>query len=355
MKTLTKIVYPTLAALAFACFALLPRVQALLPPPFPDGGYPGFNTAEGDSALQSLTTGFYNTAIGFEALSFNTRGYYNTAVGYHALLSNTTGGGNTANGVYALYYNNGSFNTANGISALAYNTTGNYNTAIGANALYNNSTGSNNVGIGANAGKNLTSGGGNVCIGVNVLGLAGESNTTRIGNVYASQASGRAVYVNSDNKLGTLSSSRRFKEDIKSIGKASEAILALQPVTFRYKTEIDGSGTKQFGVVAEEVEKVNPDLVTRDEEGKPQTVRYEAVNAMLLNEFLKEHRAVEEQECRIREQDVTITELQSNAARQEASIARQQTQIEALTAGLQKVSAQLELSKAARQTVLNNQ
>ena len=137
--------------------------------------------------------------------------------------------------------------------------------------------------------------------------------------------------------------------------KASEAILSLKPVTFRYKHELDPDGIPQFGLVAEDVEKVNPDLVARDDQGKPYTVRYDAVNAMLLNEFLKEHRTVEEQECTIREQEATIAEVKSNAARQGATIARLQKQVDALTAGLQKVSAQLELSKAAPQTVLNNQ
>ena len=215
------------------------------------------------------------------------------------------------------------------------NTTGSNNTAVGVNALLNNN-GSSNVGLGVNAGKNLTTGSGNVCIGGAVLGVAGESNTTRIRNIYSSVASGRAVYVNSDNKIGTLASTRRVKKDIKPMDKASEAVLALKPVSFRYKKEIDASGTLQFGLVAEEVADINADLVTRDSEGKPETVRYDAVNAMLLNEFLKEHRTVEEQ---------------SRFAK--ATVAQQQKQIEALTAGLQKVSAQLEASKPAPQVVNN--
>jgi hypothetical protein len=212
------------------------------------------------------------------------------------------------------------------VNALLSNTIGNYNTAIGINALLNNN-GSSNVGLGINAGKNLTTGSGNVCIGAGVLGVAGESNTTRIVNIYSSVASGRAVYVNSDNKIGTLASTRRVKKDIKPMDKASEAVLALKPVSFRYKKEIDASGTLQFGLVAEEVADINADLVTRDSEGKPETVRYEAVNAMLLNEFLKARRQID----------------------------AQQKQIDALTAGLQKVSAQLEASKPAPQVVKNNQ
>src|SRR5207249_239842 len=192
------------------------------------------------------------------------------------------------------------------------------------------------------------------------FGIAGESNTIRIGKqglqtsaivqgIYgATVASGVGVIVGSGGRLGTVVSSERFKDGIKPMDKASEAILALKPVTFRYKHELDPDGIPQFGLVAEQVEKVNPALVARDDQGKAYTVRYEAVNAMLLNEFLKEHRKVEEQQA-------TITQVKSTVARQEATIAHQQKQIEALTAGLQKVSAQVETSKPASQMVLNNQ
>ena len=325
------------------------------------------NTANGWSTLLNNTTGYNNTATGWGALSSNTTGSYNTANGWGALAINITGGGNTANGVYALAINTtgsnntangnsalssnttGHNNTANGVDALTSSTTGTYNTAMGASALQSNNSGSNNtafgvnallntkgssnVGLGINAGKNLTTGSGNVCIGAAVLGAAGESNITRIGNIYSSVASGRAVYVNSDNKIGTLASTRRVKNDIKPMDKASEAVLALKPVSFRYKKEIDASGTLQFGLVAEEVADVNADLVTRDSDGKPETVRYDAVNAMLLNEFLKEHHQV---------QDLKTI------------VAEQQKQIEALTAGLRKVSDQLETGKAAPQMALNN-
>jgi hypothetical protein len=308
--------------------------QAQLPAPPPVGGYPKQNTATGNGALSNLETGGQNTAVGFNALHNNTIGYGNTAIGSEALGTNTAIGGsgfgiyNTATGQAALWKNTvGTFNTADGRGALVLNTTGNRNTACGDDALGRNTTGSNNVGIGHWAGVGLTTGDGNVCIGADVNGVAGESNTTRIRNVFHSLASARAVYVDSDNKIGTVMSSQRFKDEIKPMEKASETILALKPVTFRYKKEIDVNGTKQFGLVAEQVEKVNPELVTRDENGDPETVRYDAVNAMLLNEFLKEHRKVEQME----------------------------KQIEALTAGFQKVSAQLELTKAAPQTVLNKQ
>ena len=325
----------------------------------------GNNTATGFDALARNTTGLYDTANGAYALLSNTTGEYNTANGFYALLSNTTGEYNTANGAYALYSSTtGGFNTANGFSALQSNTVGSSNTANGYAALVNNTTGtentgegfhallhntgSNNIGLGSNAGSSLTTGSGNVCIGAGIPGVAGESNTTRIRNVYASVTSGRAVYVNSDNKIGTLVSSRRFKEEIKLMDKASEAILALKPVTFRYKKEIEPNGAIMFGLIAEEVEKVDPDLVTRDAKGEVETVRYDAVNAMLLNEFLKEHRTVQELKSTAAKQEATITQLKKGMEVLTASLKEQAAQI-------QKVSAQLEVSKPVPQTVGNNQ
>src|SRR5437773_243683 len=349
-----------LILLALAWFAISPVARSVSPAP--DGGYPNFSTAEGTDALFSLTTGTDNTAIGYDALYHNTTGNYNTATGYDALYNNTTGDYNTATGYYALFRNTtGYYNTANGGSALGSNTTGHNNTANGLQALNSNTigsgntaegyhalfanTGSNNIGLGYNAGSSLTTGSGNVCIGAGVGGVAGESNTTRIGNVYSSAASGRAVYVNSVNKIGTLVSSRRFKNEIKLMDKPSEPILGLKPVTFRYKKEIEPNGAIMFGLIAEEVEKVDPDLVTRNDKGEVETVRYDAVNAMLLNEFLKEHCKAEQ--------------LKKNF---EATIAKQQKEIQALTAGLkeeaaqiQKVSDQLELTKPAPRAVLNDQ
>jgi len=310
------------------------------------------NTASGFEALVFNTEGFENTANGIEALFSNTTGSVNTASGFEALFSNTTGSGNTASGALALHANTTGFNnTATGIQALQNNTTGNNNTAIGFVALLSNTTGSDNIALGFQAGQNLTTGSNNIDIGN--LGVAGDSKRIRIGTAGtqtktfiagisgATVAGGVGVIVGSNGQLGTVVSSNRFKDAIKPMDKASEAILALRPVTFYYKKELDPDGIPQFGLVAEQVEKVNPDLVARDEEGKPYTVRYEAVNAMLLNEFLKEHRIVQE--------------LKSAAAKQEAIIAHQQKQIEALTAGLQKVSAQVEMSRVAPQVVVNNQ
>src|SRR5438477_283183 len=299
-----------------------------------DACLPSANTAQGDNALISLTSGGYNTAIGFEALISNTSGSSNTAIGYLALWYNTIGNDNTANGEGALGFNTtGSSNTATGEGALAYNTTGSSNIALGSNAGVNLTTGSNNIDIG-NKGK------------------AGESDYIRIGTKGththtliagisgATVAGGVGVIIDTNGHLGTVVSSERFKDAIEPMDKASEAILALKPVTFHYKHELDPEGIPQFGLVAEEVEKVNPDLVARDAEGKPYTVRYEAVNAMLLNEFLKEHKAFAEERCKVQEQGATIVRLEK--------------QVEMLSTGLQKVSAQLELSKPAPQTVSNN-
>jgi hypothetical protein len=295
------------------------------------------NTATGWTALQSNTTGFNNTANGSNSLARNTTGINNTATGEGALFLNTTGSQNTADGVFALGNNiDASQNTATGFEALIFNTSGASNTSVGYNSLLNNTTGSNNIAVGASAGMNLTTGNFNIDIGN--AGVAGESRAIRIGTTGthartfiagisgATVPTGVGVIVGANGKLGTVVSSVRFKNEIKLMDKASEAILALKPVTFHYKHELDPEGIPQFGLVAEDVEKVNPDLVARDDQGKPYSVRYEAVNAMLLNEFLKEHRKVEQLE----------------------------KQVEALTAGLQKVSAKLEASKPAPRVVNNH-
>ena len=274
----------------------------------------------------------------------NTTGFDNTALGDGALLSNTTGDENTATGVDALQFNTtGNANTASGVQALQNNTTGNSNTATGVDALFHNTTGNNDIALGSNAGFNLTICGNNIDIGN--PGLAAEGNTIRIGTqgiqtaafiagiFGVTLAKGVRVVVDSSGQLGTKGSSKRFKDEIKPMANASEAILALKPVSFRYKKEIDPDCTPQFGLVAEQVEKVNPDLVVRDADGKPYTVRYDAVNAMLLNEFLKEHS--------------TVQELKKEVAALTATVKEQAAQI-------QKVSAQLEVSKPM-QTVANNQ
>ncbi len=375
---------------ALACFALLPRAQGQLSPA-PDGCYPNYTTAEGCSALNFLTTGAGNTGLGWYSLFSNAAGSFNTATGAGsllfntaddntatgaaALLFNTTGTENTATGYQALFNNvTGIFNTASGAEALFSNTTGEQNTAVGFQALYNTTVGGNNtalgsgalfsnitgeanVAIGYGALSHQTGGSGNIVLGANagkfvtgansviVIGAPGAnvSGSCFIGNIFGVTPVGAAtaVVIDSNGQLGTSSSSVRFKNDITMMGNASEAILSLKPVTFHYKS--DQTRTAQFGLIAEEVAKINPDLVIRDAKGELYTVRYDAVNAMLLNEFLKEHRTVQEQKA-------LVAQLKQDF---QSRLAEQQKQIEALTAGLQKVTAQLELSKPAPQTVLN--
>jgi len=356
------------------------------------------NTGNGPVALQNNTSGTENTANGAQALFNNRAGADNTAMGSAALFHNTTASQNTATGVSALFSNTtGVLNTATGDVALAANTTGNYNTAdgafalwmniegvdntaVGGGTLYSNTTGSNNTALGNIAGANLTTGDNNIDIGYNVMGVAGESNTTRIGNTDIADtfirgisgttvASGATVLVASNGHLGTVTSSKRFKDEIKPMDEASEALYSLKPVTFRYKKEIDPAGTQQFGLVAEDVEKVNSDLVVRDEHGNVNSVRYEQINAMLLNEFLKEHKRVQELNATVAKQETTIAQQRKDF---EAAIAQQQKdfravaaeherEIQALTATvneqasqIQKVSAALGTSEPRSQMVLNN-
>jgi Chaperone of endosialidase len=314
-------ILPVLIALTLGCFGLSPQARAVCQ----QGCFADQNTALGDDALFGITTGVFNTAIGFNALFFNSTGFNNTAVGSDALQGNTTG----------------SANTATGVAALHNNTTGTVNTAIGVAALDRNTIGSNNIAVGAGAGGSLNTGDNNIDIGN--PGADREANTIRIGTqgiqtatfvagVNGGAVIGQAVKANDAGQIGTAPSSKRFKDEITPMDNASEAILALKPVAFRYKKDLDPDRTLQFGLVAEDVEKVSRDLVFRDAEGKVYSVRYEAVNAMLLNEFLKEHRKNDEQE---------------------ATITRMQKQIETLATGLQKVNAQLEASKPAPQVVIN--
>jgi Chaperone of endosialidase len=228
------------------------------------------------------------------------------------------------------------------------------NTAFGDQALRSNTTGHNNITLGWGAGGDHTTGSGNICIGH--LGLNAESSTIRIGTTgtqtvtYIAGIAGQTVgaggstcYVDNDGKLGVFLSARRFKTDITDMDNASEALLALRPVTFHYKPELDKTGIPQFGLIAEEVAKVNPDLVTHDANGELSTVRYEAVNAMLLNEFLKEHRTVQQQEA-------TIAQLNKDF---QATVAQLAARLDQQASQIQKVSARLEASKPAPQVVNN--
>jgi trimeric autotransporter adhesin len=349
------------------------------------GGAGNFDTAVGDSALSNNAIGIANTASGFHALFNNTTGNNNTASGVYGLNANTTGYQNTASGYLALYNNTiGYFNTANGagallsnttgigntasgVSALSKNTVGSNNTASGLNALMGNTGGDNNIAIGVSAGINLTTGSDNIDIGN--AGVASESRHIRIGTKGTQAktfiagiagvpvAGGVGVIIGNSGQLGTVVSSERFKDAIKPMDKASEAILALQPVTFRYKHELDPDGIPQFGLVAEQVEKVDRDLVARDDQGKPYTVRYEAVNAMLLNEFLKEHRKVEEQQAAIKQLESRVAQcgdLRSTVAQQEKQIQFLTASVKEQASQFQKVSAELQVRKSSPPIVLNN-
>jgi len=289
------------------------------------------NTAVGTQALLDLEDGQDNTALGFRALTENTQGNLNTAVGSAALKQNRRGSRNTATGYRALAQCTfGNNNTANGYLALGGGgQSGNNNTAVGAWAL-NTTTGDNNIALGYRAGFALTTGNQNIDIGN--LGIAGESGTIRIGSaaqtrtfiagISGQAVSGSPVYVNAGGQLGVLPSSERFKEEIKPMDNASEAILEVEPVTFHYKKEIDPDAVSQFGLVAEKLARVSPDLVVRDDQGKPFTVRYDAVNAMLLNEFLKEHR-------RVRDLESALEQLTASLQAQDLKIQKMSDQLAA--------------------------
>ena len=384
------------ALIALACFGLLPVPNVSAVSPAPDGGYAGNNAAEGTSALFFLSSGISNTALGFEALYLNTtgncntgiganavhdnRGAQNTATGSGALNGNINGSYNTANG-YRAHRGNGSKNTAIGLRVLIFNRTGTENTAVGVSALANNTRGNqktavgfkalladtrgqNNIGLGYEAGIGV--GGFYNHVEIGNVGGYGDNNTTRIGDgqtrtfiagIRGTAVVGDTVVVNANGQLGTATSSARFENEIKPMDKASEAILALKPVIFQYKS--DSKGTRQFGLIAEEVAKVNPDLVTRDRKGEIYSVCYEAVNAMLLNEFLKQHKAFLEEQRKVQEQQAAITQLKSRVAQKQkdfqATIAQLAKRADEQASQIQKVNAQLELSKQAPEIISSNQ
>ena len=355
---------------ALVCFSLLLKAQAA-----PDLALPGFNTADGDHALFSVTAGVANSAFGWYALSANTDGSFNTAVGAGALdlnngssntavgaaalLLNSTGSNNTAVGTGTLVNNttdrntavganalnadnSGTDNCAVGFEALTSDTTGGANTAVGRGALDQNVTGNFNTAIGKDAGA-LATGSGNVYIGHLIAGVAGENNHTYIRNIKDTSVSGAGTdFVTIDlttGLLGHATSSRRYKEDIRPMDKTSEVIYQLQPVTFHYKKEIDRTQSPAFGLIAEEVAKVNPNLIACNSQGQPESVHYEMVNAMLLNEFLKEHKKVQDLEATVAQQQKGMEVLTAKLKEQAAQI--------------QKVSAQLEVNKTAPRTVAN--
>ena len=360
-----------------ASLALLPAVHGA-----PASALPGFNTADGDHALFNVSSGVGNSGFGWYSLFANTTNSFNTAlgagtltlataddntaVGAVALLLNSKGQANTAVGASALLSNDSTgngfarFNSAFGVGAVRNNTDGDSNTAVGYGALGNNTAGSGSTAIGVNAGLGIVTANNVIAIG---HPGADASDTTWIANIYGvTTISGTTapVIVSNTGQLGTISSSARFKKDIADMGKSSEAILSLRPVTFHYKS--DANAVAQFGLIAEEVEKVDPDLIIRDKEGKPYSVRYEAVNAMLLNEFLKAHKKVEQQAQQTQEQQSRIERQQATIAELKATVARQQREMGAFTAQLKeqaaqrrKVSAQLEVAKPETKLALTNQ
>jgi Chaperone of endosialidase len=368
-----KIIFTTILS-ALVCFGLSPAANAIEPAaPADDVG--GGNTADGANALLSLTSGTFNTAIGFDSLlltsdtNFNTgvgagtlllnTSSQNTAVGAGALLSNSDGADNNAVGAFALFNNvSGSFNNAvgrgaqqnstgdqnNALGDLAMfsNTTGSFNTAVGDDALFNCVDGSSNVAIGDEAGTSIVSASNMVAIGATGAGpFADISNTCFIASIFDQPVSdagtAQDTFVDQFNVLGFLPSSQRFKHDIKPMDKASEVILALKPVTFKYNS--DEKGKTQYGLIAEEVAAVAPDLVFRGKDGEINTVRFEQVGAMLLNEFLKEHKKVQSLEATVAQQQKGMEILTAQLREQAAQI--------------QKVSARLEVNKAAPQVVAN--
>jgi Chaperone of endosialidase len=355
-------------AIVFASFAHLPTAQAVVPPP--DGGYPSFTTAEGHNALFHLTTGIANTAVGWSSLfsdtdgSFNTAvgagtllftdgaqsgaGSYNTANGAGALLFNTNGRSNTATGAAALVSNlSGSFNVADGDTALQNNTTGGFNTAVGSGALNLNTTsndntavgagalgtssGGNNTAVGRQAGLVAGEGSNNVYIGSDMVGVADELNHTYIRNINTTSVSGMGtdtVTINlTTGLLGHATSSRRYKHDIKAMEDSSAALYQLKPVTFRYNEEIDHSQSLDYGLIAEDVAQVDPNLSVCDRNGKVESVRYTAINAMLLNEFLKEHNAFLQEQKKVRKLEAALATVNERLKEQDAKI-------EKVTAGI---------------------
>jgi len=431
-----------LIPMLLACFALLPRAQAVVPAP--DGGYPGNNTAEGTNALFNLNVGINNTAVGANALFHDTTGGYNAAFGSRALENNSSGNFNMAVGTQALFNNTADANMAVGFRVLYFNTTGNNLTGIGTGALYKNTTGNDNTAIGSGAlnsntigasntavgrqahlsnttgirncafgyqalmknttagnasnacgyralfnsttgffnnafgwqaltsvidggdntamgdgaGELITSGNNNTCLGASsgfgistasgvvAIGTGGANvdNTTYIRNVGTDTVNGAGtdfVTVNlTTGRVGHVASSRRYKENIKPMDNASEALYSLKPVTYCYKKEIDPTQGLEYGLVAEDVDNVDPNLAIRNGKGQIESVRYTAVNAMLLNEFLKEHRKVEELEATVAQQQKGMEVLAASLKEQAAQI--------------QKVSAQLEVKKPAPKVVRNN-
>jgi hypothetical protein len=277
------------------------------------------NTALGFGALATNSSGVNNTAEGANALANNSSGYGNSASGYQALLNNTSGAGNTAFGSQAMLNNQGAgLNTAMGVSALASNISGYGNTAVGASALSNN-TGNYNVAVGEFAGNTLTTGDNNIMIGNS--GVSGENGSIRIGSGQArtfiagirgvtAGVDAVSVVIDSTGQLGTIASSRRFKENIDDMAGASDGVLRLRPVIYQYRAPYkDGSKPLEYGLIAEEVAQVYPGLVAKGADGAIETVQYQKLVPMLLNEVQKQHATIESLETELKQMKETIKAL----------------------------------------------
>ncbi len=301
------------------------------------------NTAMGSNALLHVVlseSACHNTASGEDALYSDTSGSYNTATGFSSLFSNKTGDNNTATGYQSLYYNaTGSNNSASGHESLFTNTTGSDNTALGAAALRSAKTGNNNIAVGYEAGYNLTTGSNNIEIGSKGLatdynmikiGVEGLQAKTFIAGIYKTSVSGSAVMVNSNGQLGVVVSSERFKTDIAPMGSNIAKLQALRPVKFHLKT--DPHGAVQYGLIAEEVAKVYPELVIRDEAGRIDGVRYDELAPMLLNEMQEQQKVVVAQTAKIADEE-------QRAAAQDTKIARLQEQLAGIQAALVKLQS----------------
>ena len=301
------------------------------------------NTAMGSNALLNVKlseSACHNTASGQDALYSDTSGSYNTATGFSSLFSNKTGDNNTAAGYQSLYYNaSGSNNTASGYEALYANTTGSDNTVVGAGALRSAKTGNNNIAVGYEAGYNLTTGNNNIEIGNKGLstdynmikiGAEGLQAKTFIAGIYKTSVSGSAVMVNSSGQLGVVVSSERFKTDIAPMGSGTAKLQALRPVKFHLKTEPHGA--VQYGLIAEEVAMVYPELVIRDKNGRIDGVRYDELAPMLLNEMQEQQKVMAAQSAQIAAQD-------ERAAAQDIKVARLQEQLAGIQAALVKLQS----------------
>jgi hypothetical protein len=325
----------SLVALATLSFGLSPAAWAQ-----------SNNTAFGTGALSSNTAGTANSAFGWDTLLLNTKGYANTATGFAALEDNNIGAGNTATGTNALANNGGgNQNVATGWNALLFNSGGD-NTAIGAFALQENTSGSNNIAVGIEAGLNLVTGSNNIDIG-NPGGGAGEANAIRIGTagtqtatyiagIFGSTATGGcSVVVEKTGQLGCVSSSARYKRDVQDMGNASDRLMRLRPVTFHYKA--DQTGALQYGLIAEEVEKVYPELAIHGADGEVETVAYQMLPAMLLNEVQNQARQLEQKDSQI-----------ARLERQLAAIQKKNAEIDALASRLDVLESQAHASEPGR-------